>query len=89
MAHIATVDPRHAGGELREAYRQIRRDMVSWRPLPLDATVWNIMRVFSLRPALLRAFERCFVLTMWVGALDRQAREAIGVTVAQTNRCHY
>jgi hypothetical protein len=51
--------------------------------------VVNIMRVFSLRPAFLRAFERAFLLTMWEGVLRRQGKEALGVAVSRTNHCHY
>ena len=47
------------------------------------------MRVFSLRPRFLWAFERGFRHIMWDGQLTRLAKEAIGVSVAQTNACHY
>jgi alkylhydroperoxidase family enzyme len=89
MAFIKTISPRCARGDLRQVYKEIRRDTVGGLPFPLSMTTWNIMRVFSLRPAFLRAFERSFLLTMWSGGLRRQAREAIGVAVAQTNRCDY
>jgi alkylhydroperoxidase family enzyme len=89
MAFIRTISPRVATGELREAYLQIRRDMVGQRPVLLGMAVWNIMRVFSLRPAFLRAFERAFQFTMWGGVLDRKMKEAIGVAVSRTNQCHY
>ncbi len=89
MAHIETIHPRQARGELREVYEQIRRDMVGRLPVPLASSVWNIMRVFSLRPALLRAFESAFLLTMWGGTLRRPAKEALGVTVSGANNCHY
>ena len=89
MAFIRTIPPRLAKSELREAYLQIRRDMVGRRPLFLGMAVWNIMRVFSLRPAFLTAFERAFVFTMWGGVLRREAKEAIGVSVSRTNQCHY
>jgi hypothetical protein len=89
MAFIQTIPPRLARAELRDAYLQIRRDMVGRRAFPLGLAVWNIMRVFSLRPAFLMAFERAFVSTMWGGVLRREAKEAIGVSVSRTNRCHY
>jgi hypothetical protein len=47
------------------------------------------MQVFSLRPQFLWAFERGFRHLMWDGQLSRLAKEAIGVSVAQTNACHY
>ena len=89
MAYIATVSPWRARGDLRRVYEEIRRDMVGGFPCPLSMTTWNIMRIFSIRPAFLRAFEHSFLLTMWSGGLRRQAREAIGVAVARTNSCDY
>ncbi|HEY1381302.1 MAG TPA: hypothetical protein VGF55_31165 [Gemmataceae bacterium] len=89
MAHIQTISPWRARGELASAYRDLRRELVGRLPVPAGLAVWNIMRVFSLRPALLRAFGRCFLLTMWGGTLRRPAKEAIGVVVARTNSCHY
>jgi hypothetical protein len=71
MAYIQTVHPWRARSELRQVYRAIRRDMVGRLPVPLSSAVWNTMRVFSLRPALLRAFERCFLLSMWGGHRPR------------------
>jgi hypothetical protein len=75
MAYIETIPPRAAKGELRDAYLQIRRDMVGRRPVFLGMAVWNIMQVFSLRPAFLMAFERAFLFTMWGGVLRREAKE--------------
>jgi hypothetical protein len=89
VAHIRVIHPGDARGELKEVYEEIRRDMVGRRPVPLASSVWNIMRVFSLRPAFLRAFERAFLLTMWEGVLRRQGKEALGVAVSRTNHCHY
>jgi hypothetical protein len=89
MALIQMIAPRRARGELRWVYEEIHHDMVGDHRLPVSFSVWNIMRAFSLRPAFLRAFEKDFVLTMWEGALRRQAKEALGVTVSWANRCHY
>jgi hypothetical protein len=89
MAHIETIGPWRARGEVGAAYRALRRELVGKLPVPASLAVWNIMRVFSLRPALLQAFGQCFLLTMWGGPLRRSAKEAIGVTVARTNSCHY
>jgi hypothetical protein len=89
VAYIETISPWRAQGELRDIYKEIRRDMVGRRPVPIALTAVNIMRIFSLRPAFLRAFERCFLLTMWGGVLRRQAKEALGVVVAGANSCHY
>ena len=89
MAYIKTISPWRARGELRRAYQEIRRDMMGGLPVPLGLAVGNVLRIFSLRPALVRAFERCFLLVMWDGVLRRQAKEALGVAVARTIRCHY
>lgn len=89
MAFIKTISAREASGELRTIYGMIRSDMVGSIPFPVEWTTWNVMRVFSLRPRFLWAFERGFRHFMWEGELGRMAREAIGVSVAQTNACHY
>ena len=89
MAFIKTISVRAASDELRVVYGMIRSDMVGPLPLPLEWTAWNVMQVFSLRPQFLRAFERGFRHFMWDGELGRLAKEAIGVSVAQTNACHY
>ena len=89
MAFIKTISAREASGELRAIYGMIRSDMVGAVPFPVEWTAWKVMQVFSLRPQLLWAFERCFRHIMWDGELTRLAKEAIGVSVAQTNACHY
>ena len=89
MAFIKTISAREANGELRAIYDLLRSDMVGAIPFPVEWTTWNVMRVFSLRPRLLWAFERGFRHIMWDGELSRLSKEAIGVSVAQTNACHY
>jgi hypothetical protein len=89
MAFIKTISVREANAELRAIYDMIRSDMVGSLPFPVEWAAWNVMRVFSLRPRLLWAFERGFRHIMWDGELSRLAKEAIGVSVAQTNACHY
>ncbi len=89
MAFIKTISARDASGELLAVYNVIRSDMVGSIPFPVEWTTWNIMRVFSLRPRLLWAFERGFRHMMWDGELSRLSKEAIGVSVAQTNACRY
>ena len=89
MAYIKTISAREASGELRAIYDMIRSDMVGALPLPVAWTTWNVMQVFSLRPPFLWAFARGFRHFMWDGELSRLAKEAIGVSVAQTNSCHY
>ena len=89
MAFIKTISVREANDELRAIYGQIRSDMVGSLPFPVEWTTWNVMQVFSLRPQFLRAFARGFRHFMWDGELRRLAKEAIGVSVAQTNACPY
>jgi alkylhydroperoxidase family enzyme len=89
MAFIKTISAREADAELRAIYGGIRTDTVGTFPLPVEWTTWNVMRVFSLRPQFLWAFERGFRHFMWDGELRRLAKEAIGVSVAQANACHY
>jgi hypothetical protein len=89
VAFITTISVREANDELRGIYGMIRSDMVGSLPFPLEWTTWNVMQVFSLHPQFLRAFGRGFRHVMWDGELSRLAKEAIGVSVAQTNACHY
>ncbi len=89
MAFIKTISVRKADNELRAVYGMIRSDMLGTLPFPVEWTAWNVMQVFSLRPRLLWAFARSFRHFMWDGELSRLAKEAIGVSVAQTNTCHY
>ena len=89
MAFIKTISVREANDGLRSIYVMIRSDMVGAIPFPVEWTAWKVMRVFSLRPQLLWAFARCFRHIMWDGELRRLAKEAIAVSVAQTNACRY
>jgi hypothetical protein len=89
MAFIKTISVREANDELRAIYGMIRSDMVGSLPFPVEWTAWNVMQVFSLRPQFLWAFARGFRHCMWDGELSLLAKEAIGVSVAQTNTCHY
>ena len=89
MAFIKTIPVREADDELRAIYGMVHADMFGSVPFPVEWTAWNVMRVFSLRPRFLRAFERGFRHIMWDGELSRLSKEAIGVSVAQTNACHY
>lgn len=89
MAFIKTISAREADGRLRAVYGMIRSDMHGDIPFPVEWTAWNVMQVFSLRPQFLWAFGRGFRHFMWDGELNRMAKEAIAVSVAQTNACHY
>ena len=89
MAFIKTISVREADDGLRAIYGMIRSDTVGAIPFPVEWTAWNVMQVFSLRPRLVWAFERGFRHIMWDGELSRLAKEAIAVSVAQTNACRY
>ena len=89
MAFIKTISVREANDELRAIYGMIRSDMVGSLPFPVQWAAFNVMQVFSLRPRFLWAFGRGFRHIMWDGELTRLAKEAIGVSIAQTNACHY
>ncbi len=89
MAFIKTISAREAKGELRAVYATIHSDMFGAIPFPVEWTAWKVMQVFSLRPQFLGAFQRGFRHLMWDGELSRLAKEAIGVSVAHTNACHY
>jgi uncharacterized peroxidase-related enzyme len=89
MAFIKTIPVREANDELRAVYGMIRSDLVGALPFPVECTTWNVTQVFSLRPRFLWAFEQGFRHIMWDGELTRLAKEAIGVSVAQTNACPY
>jgi alkylhydroperoxidase family enzyme len=89
MAYIRQIGRREAGDALRAIYDEIGSDLVGKRFARNEVAVWNIMRLFSLRPAYLRAVSRGFVLMMWSGNLRRKAKEAIAVAVSATNNCHY
>jgi hypothetical protein len=89
MAFIKTISVREANDGLRAIYGMIRSDMVGSIPFPVEWAGWNVMKVFSLRPQFLWAFARGFRHFMWDGELNRLSKEAIGVSVAQTNACHY
>src|ERR1700729_1161712 len=65
MAFIKTISVREADDELRAIYGMIRSDTVGSLPLPVGWTAWNVMRVLSLRPRFLWAFERGFRHFMW------------------------
>jgi len=89
MAFIKTISVREANDGLRAIYGTIRSDMVGSALFPVEWTTWNVMQVFSVRPQFLSAFARGFRHFMWDGELNRLAKEAIAVSVAHTNACHY
>lgn len=82
MAWIRTVSPGEATGLLRELYDAA---------LARAGRVFNVIRLQSLRPRVLRASTDLYIELMKSpeGALDRAHREFIAVVVSKANACHY
>ncbi|PYQ16896.1 MAG: peroxidase [Acidobacteria bacterium] len=82
MAWIRTVDPAGAEGLLKQIYdAAVRR----------AGKVFNVVRLQSLRPKVLRASTQLYLELMHApeGALTRAQREMIAVVVSAANGCHY
>jgi hypothetical protein len=82
MPFIPTIPPGRATGELADAYRYMR-DVAG------ASMIANIVQVFSLRPASMRAMIRGWELAMWAGDEPRATRELVGAMVSRLNDCHY
>ena len=82
MAWIKTIDPEHAEGMLKRLY-----DAATGRA----GKVFNILRIQSLRPAVLRASVQLYAELMHSAdsRLSRPQREMIAVVVSRANDCHY
>lgn len=81
MTWIRTVPEAEAAGYVKSVY-EAHRNARGW--------VSNIIKSFSLRPELLRAFQNMFATLMFgPSELSRAQREMIAVVVSVTNRCHY
>ena len=82
MPWIRTVAPAEATGLLKTIY-----DAAVARA----GKVFNVIRLQSLRPAVLEASTRLYLELMRSpeGALSRARRELIAVVVSRTNGCHY
>ena len=81
MAWIKTVDPDDASGPLEAEYA---------RAQSRAGRVWNILRLQSLNPALLRASTQFYLAVMYgASPLSRGRREMLAVVVSRTNGCHY
>ena len=82
MPWIRTVPPDEATGLLRQIYdAAVRR----------AGRVYNVVRLQSLRPKVLRASTQLYLELMHApeGALTRAQREMIAVVVSAANGCHY
>ena len=81
MPYIRTVPDDEAEGVLRREYDAALRRA---------GKVFNVVRIQSLRPRVLRASIALYAaLMIEEGALPRWVRELLAVVVSRTNGCHY
>lgn len=81
MAWIKTIAPEQAEGRVAEVYASFRSRF---------GVPPNIMQAFSLKPELLAAVSRLFLVATFGGSkLSRVQEEMIATVVSATNRCHY
>ena len=82
MAWIRTISPREATGLLKQLYDAA---------LARVGKVYNIIRLQSPRPHVLRASTRLYVEVMMSpeNGLTRAQREMIATAVSRANACHY
>ncbi len=82
MAWIETVEPSAATGLLRRLYDQA---------LKRAGKVFNVIRLQSPRPRVLRASTQLYVEVMQSleSPLSRAQREMIATAVSRANDCHY
>lgn len=82
MAWIQTVDESAATGIVKEEY-----DAAVARA----GRLYNIVRLFSVRPNSMRAFVELYKVVMHdpESPLTRAQREMIATVVSKVNHCHY
>jgi len=82
MTWIHTIDPSQSTGLLKRLYDEALRRA---------GKVFNILRVQSLRPRVLRASTQLYIELMRSadGGLNRAQREMIATVVSRTNGCFY
>jgi uncharacterized peroxidase-related enzyme len=82
MAWIKTIDPENAEGALKRLYGAAAQRA---------GKVFNLIRLQSLRPRVLRASVQLYVELMHSAesGLSRSQREMIAVVVSRANDCHY
>jgi len=82
MAWIRTVEPADARGLLARLYEAALRRA---------GRVYNIIRIQSLRPKVLRSSTQLYLEVMHSrdSGLSRAQREMIATTVSQVNGCFY
>ncbi len=81
MAWIKTIEPSEATGELKAEYEKaVRR----------AGKVFNILKVQSLNPPVLRASMEMYLATMYgPSGLSRAEREMLATVVSWANHCFY
>ncbi len=82
MAWIQTVDEAEATGIVKEEY-----DAAMARA----GEIYNIVKLFSVRPKSMRAFVELYLAVMFDEAspLTRMQREMIATVVSKVNECDY
>jgi alkylhydroperoxidase family enzyme len=81
MAHIRTIDPEDATGELKEQY-----DAAVSRA----GRVFNVLRLQSLNPGEMAASTKLYEQLMLApGTLSRQIREMLATVVSRELDCFY
>jgi len=81
MAWIRIVGEGEASGDLAREYEEARARA---------GRVWNILKIMSLNPGVLRQSMGLYKLLMrGPSALGRAQREMLAVVVSKVNDCHY
>lgn len=82
MAWIQTVDEAEATGIVKAEYDAA---------LARAGELYNIVRLFSVRPKSMRAFVELYKVVMHDedSPLTRMQREMIATVVSKVNECHY
>ncbi len=82
MSWIETVPPDQATGLLKQLYDAA---------LKRAGKIYNVIRLQSVRPKVLRASTQLYVELMHSpeGGLTRAQREMIATAVSRANGCHY
>ena len=82
MAWIQTVDEADATGIVKEEYDAA---------LARAGELYNIVRLFSVKPKSMRAFVELYKVVMHDegSPLSRMQREMIATVVSKVNECHY
>ncbi len=81
MAYIETIPPDAAEGALRAEYD---------KALSRAGRVWNILRIMSPNPGVLKASMALYMEAMHgPSPLSRAQREMLAVVVSKANHCHY